>query len=36
VTGDKPAKLKSKAYPIGYIHIDIAELRTEVGRTPKR
>src|ERR1700733_4430856 len=27
--GDKPAKKKSKSYPIGYFHIDIAEVRTE-------
>src|SRR3954463_7435822 len=32
VTGDKPAKKKFKAYPIGYFHIDIAEVRTEEGR----
>jgi Integrase core domain len=32
VGGDKPAKLKFKAYPIGYFHIDIAEVRTEEGR----
>jgi hypothetical protein len=32
VTGDKPAKKKFKAYPIGYFHIDIAEVRTEQGR----
>jgi len=29
--GDKPAK-KFKAYPIGYFHIDIAEVRTEEGK----
>ena len=29
--GDKPRK-KFKAYPIGYFHIDIAEVRTEEGR----
>ena len=30
--GDKPAKQKFKAYPIGYFHIDIAEVRTEEGK----
>src|SRR5258708_23750647 len=29
VEGDKPAKKKFKAYPIGFFHIDIAEVRTE-------
>ncbi len=28
VNGDKPAKKKFKRYPIGYFHIDIAELHT--------
>ena len=32
VDGDKPAKLKFKPYPIGYFHIDIAEVRTAEGR----
>jgi transposase InsO family protein len=32
VTGDKPAKKKFKAYPIGYFHCDIAEVHTEEGR----
>ena len=32
VTGDKPAKRKFKSYPIGYFHIDIAEVHTEEGR----
>ena len=32
VEGDKPAKKKFKAYPIGYFHIDIAEVRTEEGK----
>lgn len=32
VDGDKPAKRKFKAYPIGYFHIDIAELRTAEGK----
>jgi transposase InsO family protein len=30
--GDKPAKRKFKRYPIGYFHIDIAELRTGEGK----
>lgn len=30
--GDKKQKKKFKKYPIGYIHIDIAELRTEQGK----
>jgi transposase-like protein len=29
VAGDKPAKQPFKRYPIGYFHIDIAEVRTE-------
>jgi len=32
VGGDKPDKKKFKAYPIGYVHIDIAEVRTEEGK----
>jgi len=32
VTGDKPDKKKFKAYPIGYFHIDIAEVRTKEGK----
>lgn len=32
VTGDKPAKQPFKAYPIGYFHINIAEVRTEEGK----
>ena len=28
VTGDEPAKKKFKAYPIGYFHIDIAEVQS--------
>lgn len=32
VTGDKPEKKKFKAYPIGYFHIDIAEVRTAEGK----
>ena len=30
--GDKPAKKRFKAYPIGYFHIDLAEVRTEEGK----
>jgi len=30
--GDKPQKKKFKPYPIGYFHIDIAEVRTEEGK----
>ena len=30
--GDKPAKKKFKRYPIGYFHIDIAEVRTQEGK----
>src|SRR3982751_5996413 len=30
--GDKPAKNRFKPYPIGYFHIDIAEVRTEQGK----
>ena len=29
---EKPAKKKFKKYPIGYFHIDIAEVRTEEGK----
>jgi transposase InsO family protein len=32
VEGDKPAKKKFKTYPIGFFHIDIAEVRTEEGK----
>jgi transposase InsO family protein len=32
VEGDKPDKRKFKVYPIGYVHIDIAEVRTEQGK----
>lgn len=31
IKGDKPKK-KFKAYPIGYFHVDIAEVRTEEGK----
>jgi len=30
--GDKRTRKKFKAYPIGYFHIDIAEVRTEEGK----
>ena len=30
--GDKPAKKRFKPYPIGYFHIDLAEVRTEQGK----
>jgi hypothetical protein len=32
VIGDKPGRKKFKSYPIGYFHIDIAEVHTEEGR----
>jgi transposase InsO family protein len=32
MAGEKPAKKKFKVYPIGYVHIDIAEVRTEEGQ----
>jgi transposase InsO family protein len=32
MTGHRPAKKKFRAYPIGYFHIDIAEVRTEQGK----
>jgi transposase InsO family protein len=32
VEGDKPAKKRFKAYPIGYFHIDIAEVQTAEGK----
>ena len=32
VEGDKPKKQRFASYPIGYFHIDIAEVRTEEGR----
>ena len=31
VEGNKPTKKQSRTYPIGYFHIDIAEVRTEEG-----
>src|SRR5580765_7456075 len=32
VDGDKPDKRKFKAYPLGYFHIDIAEVHTAQGK----
>jgi len=32
VDGDKPEKRKFKSYPLGYFHIDIAEVRTKQGK----
>ena len=32
VEGDKPPKKKFKVYPIGYFHIDIAEVQTAEGK----
>jgi transposase InsO family protein len=32
VEGDKPDKRKFKRYPLGYFHLDIAEVRTEQGK----
>jgi transposase InsO family protein len=32
VEGDKPLKAKFKSYPIGYFHIDIAEVQTAEGK----
>ena len=32
IEGDKPAKKKFKSYPIGFFHIDIAEVRTAEGK----
>jgi len=32
VEGDKPAKKKFKSYPLGYFHIDIAEVQTAEGK----
>ena len=32
VEGDKPLRSKFKRYPLGYFHVDIAEVRTEEGR----
>src|SRR6059058_4897728 len=30
--GDKPRRAQFKRYPIGYFHVDIAEVRTEQGK----
>jgi len=32
VDGDKPVRAKFKAYPIGYFHVYLAEVRTEQGK----
>ena len=32
VGGDKPVKKKFKAYPLGYFHVDIAEVQTAEGK----
>jgi transposase InsO family protein len=32
VGGDKPAKKRFKRYPIGYFHLDLAEVRTVEGK----
>lgn len=32
VAGDKPARKKFRQYPIGYFHLDIAEVRTAEGK----
>ena len=32
VGGDKPGKQAFKTYPVGFFHIDIAEVRTEEGK----
>jgi transposase InsO family protein len=32
IEGDKPDKKKFKVYPIGFFHVDIAEVRTEEGK----
>jgi hypothetical protein len=32
VEGDRPNQRKLKSYPIGYFHIDIAEVRTAEGK----
>lgn len=32
IQGDKPAKQVFKSYPIGYFHIDIAEVQTAEGK----
>jgi transposase InsO family protein len=32
IEGDKPKRSRFKSYPIGFVHIDIAEVHTEEGR----
>ncbi|CAM3027377.1 IS481 family transposase ISMdi4 [Methylobacterium mesophilicum] len=32
IDGDKPKRSRAKAYPIGYFHIDIAQVSTEQGK----
>lgn len=32
IEGDKPPKKKFKSYPIGFFHIDIAEVQTAEGK----
>jgi transposase InsO family protein len=32
IEGDKPRKKRFAAYPIGYFHVDIAEVRTQEGK----
>jgi transposase len=32
IEGEKPAKTRFKSYPIGYFHIDIAEIQTAEGK----
>ena len=32
VEGEKTAKRKFKSYPLGFFHIDLAEVRTEEGK----
>ena len=32
IDGDKPAKKRFASYPIGYFHIDLAEVHTEEGK----
>ena len=34
IEGDKPAKQNFKSYPIGYFHIDLAEVQTAEGVIP--
>ena len=36
VDGDKPARKKFKTYPIGFFHIDIAEVQTVQGKLCRR